>query len=195
MPGLAPLGRRGAFEQAAATANRTRDPAAHWAAIDLYAGDLLPEDRYEPWAEDRREELRRTYLTLLAELSGLHEERGDYGPAIEALRRVVEAEPTDEESQARLMRLYAANGRRREALRQYELLRKSLSEELGAEPGAATQRLYREISAGNLQPARQPLKGSRSGESPGAGRHNLPAALTSFVGRERRWSRSSAFWR
>ena len=40
----------GTFAQAAATAKRTRDPAAHRAAIDLYAGDLLPEDRYEPWA-------------------------------------------------------------------------------------------------------------------------------------------------
>ena len=28
------------------------------------------------------------YLALLVELAGLHEERGEYGPAIEALRRV-----------------------------------------------------------------------------------------------------------
>jgi DNA-binding SARP family transcriptional activator len=42
-----------AFEEAAATARRSRDPAAYRAAIELYAGDLLPEDRYEEWAEDR----------------------------------------------------------------------------------------------------------------------------------------------
>lgn len=61
--------------------------------MDLYAGELLPEDRYEEWAEDRRQGLRTTYLALLVELSGLHEERGEFGPAIEALRRAVEEEP------------------------------------------------------------------------------------------------------
>jgi DNA-binding SARP family transcriptional activator len=35
-----------AFESAAAAARRSRDPAAYRAAIDLYAGELLPEGRY-----------------------------------------------------------------------------------------------------------------------------------------------------
>ena len=41
-----------AFEEAAATARRTKDPAAYRAALDLYGGELLPGDRYEGWAED-----------------------------------------------------------------------------------------------------------------------------------------------
>ena len=41
-----------AFEEAAETARRSRDPAAYRAAIELYAGELLPEDRYEEWAEE-----------------------------------------------------------------------------------------------------------------------------------------------
>jgi DNA-binding SARP family transcriptional activator len=40
-----------AFEEAAATARHAMEPAAYQAAIDLYAGELLPEDRYEPWVE------------------------------------------------------------------------------------------------------------------------------------------------
>ena len=60
-----------AFEMAAATARRARDPAAYRAALDLYAGDVLPEDRYEEWAEPRREELRRLHLVLRLELAGL----------------------------------------------------------------------------------------------------------------------------
>src|SRR3712207_6729702 len=43
-----------AFEQAAATARRSREPAAYRAAIELYSGELLPEDRYEEWAESRQ---------------------------------------------------------------------------------------------------------------------------------------------
>jgi DNA-binding SARP family transcriptional activator len=46
-----------AFEEAAATARREGEPAAYRAAIELYAGELLPADRYEEWAEDRRREL------------------------------------------------------------------------------------------------------------------------------------------
>ena len=75
-----------AFEEAAATARRARDPAAYRAALDLYAGDLLPGDRYEGWAEERREGLRRLYLDLLVELAGAYEERGDLGRAVEVSR-------------------------------------------------------------------------------------------------------------
>ena len=65
-----------AFEEAADTARRSKDPAAYRAAIELYSGELLPEDRYEEWAESRRQELRRRFLSLLVELAGLYEERG-----------------------------------------------------------------------------------------------------------------------
>src|SRR5215210_5557623 len=42
-----------AFEFATARARRSRnDPATYRAAIDLYAGELLPEDRYEAWTEE-----------------------------------------------------------------------------------------------------------------------------------------------
>ena len=36
-----------AFEEAAAEALRARGQAAYWAAIELYAGELLPGDLYE----------------------------------------------------------------------------------------------------------------------------------------------------
>src|SRR3954452_18440311 len=67
-----------AFEDAAAAARRSPDPAAYRAALDLYTGELLPEDRYEAWAESRREELRRTFLSLLGELAGIYEQRGEH---------------------------------------------------------------------------------------------------------------------
>ena len=48
------VGGRGGLRGAATTARSSRDPAAYRAAIELYAADLLPEDRYEAWAEGRR---------------------------------------------------------------------------------------------------------------------------------------------
>jgi predicted ATPase/DNA-binding SARP family transcriptional activator/DNA-binding CsgD family transcriptional regulator/Flp pilus assembly protein TadD len=172
-----------AFEEAAAIARRSQELAAYRTALDLYAGDLLPEDRYEEWAEDHRRRLRETYLSLLLGLARLHEERGEYYLAAEALRGVVSQEPTNEESHADLMRLYALSDRRGEAMAQYERLREVMSAHLGAEPSSATRRLRDEIAAGTLSRA-HPTRSSPEEQSD-AGKHNLPAPRTSFVGRER----------
>lgn len=171
-----------AFESAAATARRTREPSAYRAALELYSGDLLPEDRYEGWAEDRRHDLRTLYLALLVKLAALHEERGEFDPAIEALQKAVAKERTHEEAHVALMRLFATTGRRRGAILQYERLRKALSEDLDAGSGVESKLLYEEILAGQFPLARPE---SRPTEEGAAGRHNLPNARTSFVGRER----------
>jgi predicted ATPase/DNA-binding SARP family transcriptional activator len=176
-----------AFEEAAATARHALQPAAYRTAIELYTGELLPQDRYELWVEERREELGEVYLSLLLELAGLYEERKEFGEAIEALGRVVAEEPTHEGAHAGLMRLYAFSGRRREALRQYERLREALSRDLDTEPGANTQRLYEEIRAGSFPAAPSPSFVGHPPEEPAdsSSRHNLPAFMSSFVGRER----------
>jgi predicted ATPase/DNA-binding SARP family transcriptional activator/DNA-binding CsgD family transcriptional regulator len=176
-----------AFEQAASAARHAMEPQAFRAAIDLYSGELLPQDRYETWAEERRAQLRGLYISLLLEVSGIYEDRKEYEEAIEALGRVLAEDTMYEEAHVGLMRVYAVLGRRREALGQYERLRDALHRELGSEPEAATVRLHEEIWAGALPPARSPLAaGSQSEDLPAAGfggRHNLPLARTSFIGR------------
>jgi predicted ATPase/DNA-binding SARP family transcriptional activator/DNA-binding CsgD family transcriptional regulator len=172
-----------AFEEAAAAARRAKEPAAYRVAVELYAGTLLPEDRYEEWAENRREELQRSFLSLLVELAGIHEQRGEYGPAVEILRRAIAEDPILEEAHAGLMRLYALSGRRRDALQQYERLREVLSRELFAELDATTRQFREDIAAGRFPPVQR--ANLPQGELPEAGKHNLPARRTSFVGRER----------
>jgi predicted ATPase/DNA-binding SARP family transcriptional activator/DNA-binding CsgD family transcriptional regulator len=173
-----------AFEGAAAEARRSREPAAYRRALDLYAGDLLPRDRYEEWAEARRSELRGTYQALLLELAALHEEDGDFDRAIAALQKIVAGDPAHEETHAALMRLYARSGQRYQALRQYEQLRQALRRELGAEPHAASRRAYEDVLAGRVPEANLPA--NRPAREPREGRtHNLPGSLKSFVGRER----------
>jgi predicted ATPase/DNA-binding SARP family transcriptional activator/DNA-binding CsgD family transcriptional regulator len=176
-----------AFEEAANTARHAREAAAYQAALYLYSGELLPQDRYEGWVEQRRAELRGLYLSLLVELAGLHEDLGEHEPAIEALSRVVAEEPTNEGAHEGLMRLYALLGRRREALGQYEHLREALFRESGTEPDAASTLLQQEIWTGAFPPSPSPA-GSPSEEHPPsatAARHNLPLRRDSFVGRER----------
>jgi predicted ATPase/DNA-binding SARP family transcriptional activator/DNA-binding CsgD family transcriptional regulator len=171
-----------AFENAAAGARTAREPGAFRAAISLYAGELLPEDLYEEWAYERRENLRRSHGALLVELGALYEERGEYEKGIQTLRSAVAQEPTDEDVHTDLMRLYALSGRRLEALRQYERLRKTLTEVLDAHPADASRRLYEEIRVGSTLAA--PSVCGPSGIPVDHARHNLPASLTSFVGRE-----------
>ncbi|CAN5652936.1 BTAD domain-containing putative transcriptional regulator [soil metagenome] len=169
------------FQFAAASARQNQDPGSYQTAIDLYTGDLLPEDRYEDWATGPRERLRATYLGLLAGLAHLLEARGAAEQAIVVLQRLVVEEPTDEEANVGLMRHYASTGQRRLALRQYQRLRAILREELDVEPDPDTQGLYAAILSGRF-----PTESSSQAIafSP-ARRHDLPAPLTSFIGRER----------
>ena len=158
-----------AFERAAASARDTRDPAAYRDALELYTGELLPEDRYEDWAEARRASVHELQLALLVELAALQ----DDGAAIETLQRAVVEDPLHEVAHRALMRRFAAAGRRQQALAQYQQLRRALHAELAADPDPESRRLYREILAAEPEPG------------PPAPEPGLPYELTSFVGRER----------
>jgi len=66
-----------AFELAAERARRLRLPAAYRGALALYAGELLPENRYDDWAEEPREELADLAARLGDELELLGAEHSD----------------------------------------------------------------------------------------------------------------------
>ncbi len=119
-----------AFEGASATARSSQNPAAFQAALDLYTGDLLPEDLYEEWAANRREALRQEHLYLLLALAGMQEQTRDYPAAISTFQQVLDANPACEEAHTGLMRLFALTGQRSAALAQYESCRLALEKEL-----------------------------------------------------------------
>jgi predicted ATPase/DNA-binding SARP family transcriptional activator len=178
-----------AFEAAAAQAYQRQDPAFYHAALELYAGELLPEDRYEEWASARRTALHQEYLSLLRDLARLAEARADYALAIATHHKALAADPADEELHRELMRLYALSGARQQALRQYQALREALRRELDVDPAPESQRLYQAILVGRFGEHEGPRAQADAPVSalsgPPAPRHNLPIALTSFVGRER----------
>jgi DNA-binding SARP family transcriptional activator len=111
-----------------------------------YTGDLLPEDRYEDWVEERRRRLRALYLQLLRR-AGLWEQ-------------VLVEEPADEPAHRALMRMYADAGNRFAALEQYHRLRAAV-EALGLGPTEETQALYREIA--HAPPSASPIAYVESG--------------------------------
>ncbi len=126
------------FDAAARAALADRDAVAATTALAGYGGELVPEDRYEPWAEDRREQLRRRHLDLLR-LAGRWEQ-------------LVELDPADEAAHIELMRHYAASGDRHAALRQFERLDRVLRRELGVAPSAAATVLRDRLLAATPAP-------------------------------------------
>jgi predicted ATPase/DNA-binding SARP family transcriptional activator len=188
-----------AFEGAAADAEQRESPEGHRAAIELYRGELLPEDRFEPWATARREALRERHLTLLVGLARLEQEMGDPTAAVAALQRALVDDPVHERAHRELMWIYASTGRRQRALAQYHLLRESLRREFEDEPDDETRRLYQDILTRRLEIAersesaratgqgesREPEPAARLSDASAKRHGNLPFQLTSFVGRSR----------
>ncbi len=169
-----------AFEQAAADAHRAPTVDAYREALALHGGELLPEDRYEEWTVARRQSVRETHLGLLVALGELQAAQADTTAAIVTLQQAVVEDPLHEAAHRTLIRVFAADGRRQQALAQYQQLRQSLRQHLAAEPDPETSRLYRKILAGQHEaeavdaPALAPAPGGR-----------LPHQLTSFIGRQR----------
>ena len=59
------------FERSAADARRVRTAGAYGAALSVYGGELLPENRYDDWAGERREELAALAAELTEEAAPL----------------------------------------------------------------------------------------------------------------------------
>jgi DNA-binding SARP family transcriptional activator len=125
-------------------------------AVDLYGGDLLPEDRFEPWTEERREQLHAWFTRRLLERARELEAAGDVHAAVAAFERLAAADPLSEEAAIGVIRAHALAGQRHLALRWYRQLETRLAEELGVEPGSEARRLHGEIVAGRFPPAAEP---------------------------------------
>jgi predicted ATPase len=154
------------FEQCATDARECVDVEAYGEALALYGGELLPEDRYETWAEPRRSSLRELHAMLALDLARLQPAED----AVLTLQRALAAAPLHEPAHRALMGLYDQLGRRQEALAQFHRLRDALRSELEADPDHETRSLYRELlTDAEIGPSAPPL----------------PVQLTSFVGRDR----------
>lgn len=155
------------------------DEQAYEAALALYSGELLPEDRYADWAEPKRAALAALHDRLQIGLADLLQQQGRYGAAADRLREVLARDATDEDVHRRLMTLAVLSGSRHEALRQYQRCREALAGELGVEPDPETEALYGEIASHASRPGV-----SMEGMAP------LPSAVRRFpdaplFGRER----------
>ncbi|MFB7503434.1 BTAD domain-containing putative transcriptional regulator [Streptomyces broussonetiae] len=150
------------------------DPAKAAAVLDdalaLWRGPALadlPDHTAEAarWETRRLDALRARHTAALA--------LGHAEQALPELTALCDENPLDEPLQALRLRALRATGRPARALAAYEDVRRLLADRLGADPGPELRALHTELLTDETR---------RKPESPALG--NLPARLTSFVGRE-----------
>ncbi len=119
---------------------RQAGPASLHDAIALYRGDLLPEMDDE-WLMVERERLRQTQIDALSQLVSHHRALSEYQAAVDLAQQILVLDPLAESAYRELMSLHYLAGDRAAALAEYERLRATLRDELGAEPMAETKAL------------------------------------------------------
>ncbi|CAN5708115.1 AAA family ATPase [soil metagenome] len=116
--------------------------------VSLYRDDFLAgfslrdSPDFDDWMGVEAEGLRRELSLALARLVAASAAGGDLEAAIRYARRRLALDPLHEPAHQELMSLYAAAGRRSDALRQYRDCVAVLDGELGVAPLEETTRLY-----------------------------------------------------
>jgi DNA-binding SARP family transcriptional activator len=116
-------------------------------------GDVLT-DWDEPWVVAERERFRQLRLHRLEQVSDRAQRQGRYGLALQAALAAVAAEPLRESAHRRVMQVHLAEDNPAEALRQYELVRRLLRDELGLAPAARTRAVVAPLLGRPLDAAR-----------------------------------------
>nr|WP_221374187.1 BTAD domain-containing putative transcriptional regulator [Actinoplanes polyasparticus] len=181
---------------------RTEDPRAAAGllaeAVALWVGPVAAEPAtVATVAPATATRLRRISVEAVADLAEAELVLGRAGDAAARLTALLAEEPLDERAAALLMDALAAQGRQAEALGVYEAMREILADRLGADPGTALHERHLRLlrsPAGTATAHPRPAPGvapPSGAETPGSADRiealppsNLPAPLTSFVGRD-----------
>jgi predicted ATPase/DNA-binding SARP family transcriptional activator len=181
--------------------DRARIDAEHFESLVHNAEDLAevePEQalgdvesaralwRGRPWGALADEVWLRSDVTRIEELRRRADELwgdvqlalGRHELIVDSLARAVEAEPLREHRWEQLMLALYRCRRQADALRAFQDARHILTEELGIEPSPALRALEQAVLV------QDPSLDAPPRSPPERPRHNLPAALTSLVGRE-----------
>ncbi|MGI8808499.1 MAG: AfsR/SARP family transcriptional regulator [Acidimicrobiales bacterium] len=153
-------------------------------ALGLWRGEALADFVYEPFAQAEATRLGELRLATLEQRVDADLSLGRHHDLVSELRRLVDEHPLRERLWGQLMLALYRCGRQSEALRAYGELGKTLAEELGIDPSPALHRLEDDIlhQRPDLEVAASPDPTGPRGSIPVPS--NLPAGLTSFVGRE-----------
>lgn len=126
-------------------------PEARAHAAQLYQGDFLAgftlrdSPAFDEWQFFETESLRKQFAAVLEQLVAYESAQRRYKRGIEYARRWLALDLLHEPAHRALMLLYARDGQRAAALRQYQECVRQLDQELGVAPLPETTELYRSI--------------------------------------------------
>ena len=110
-----------------------REDAVVEEVLSLYGGRFAL-DFNEEWARAYRDSLHSAFLGVIEAAATILEARGEFDPAVSALRRSLELDPEADALELRLLRLYRRSGAHAAAAEQYAHYATVLRDELGLEP-------------------------------------------------------------
>jgi DNA-binding SARP family transcriptional activator len=125
--------------------DRGEDALPLWErAYGLVQGDFLPHDRYDDWAQARRDRLQAKYRQCLHHLTARYAQQGRINKALSLIHPYVIAHPADKDALCLLLPLLAEQGRYDEALRYGERYEQDVRD-YGEEPAASVMALVEAI--------------------------------------------------
>ena len=162
----------------------TKDLDALRCAAHLYQGTLLEGleladcPAFDEWLFFQRDGLEQQALGALQALVDGLLAQDNYPDALGFAQRLVTLDPLHEGAHRCLMQIHAALGDRDAVRRQYRLCADVLTREMGVEPAADTQALFRQLTAAKPRVMVPP-------ERPAAYQPGEPTPALPFLGRER----------
>lgn len=127
------------------------------------------------------------YLAAVERRIDLELPDGDRPALVAELRELVALHPLRESLWVRLMRALVAAGRPAEALAQYDVVRRNLADQLGADPGPELRRIHADLLAITVESRGQVTSPASvpAAADPGSGNvpRQLPAGIAGFAGR------------
>ena len=148
-------------------------------ALSLWRGAPYSDLTYEDVAQSERARLEDLNLAAREEKIASDLAVGRNREALADLEGLVAAHPLRESLRAHFMLALYRSGRQSDAIAAYHETRRVLGEELGVDPGPELEAVY------NLILRQDPSLQAASNQRDGGARSNLPARVTSFVGRDK----------
>jgi len=114
-------------------------------ALDLYAGDYLPDSLYSDWSMEARSRLSRMYLETAERLAQKLLQMGEVEELVEVCELILHRDRFWEEAYRLMMQGYASKRNRSQLMHTYRRCELVLRDGLGIEPARETQSLYEKL--------------------------------------------------
>jgi predicted ATPase/DNA-binding SARP family transcriptional activator len=156
-------------------------------ALGQWRGPALAEVADAPFAAPAITRLTELRLAAIEDRIDAELALGRGAQLVPELQELAADNQLRERLQGQLMLALQAAGRQADALMAYEIIRRALAEQLGVDPSPALAAVHLAVLRGEPPPRPQATRASAAEAAPPAPPRrltNLPAQLTSFVGRQ-----------